>query len=175
MKGVRDEDTRRHRRAAARQLFDLEFLLRRIYIAFRCESPGDLSCSQFLDEGQWSLTGRAQPCRSRGSRFRCGKGRRHSQQQSAEFERCRTLVVGHEAKVPDADKTFREHMNQEPANKLFGGNSHRALYVSVSIVPPAERDGVAVEGEQSMIGDGDAMGIAAEVTQHLLGTTEGAV
>jgi len=63
----------------------------------------------------------------------------HFEQLAAKFEQCRTLVVGHEAKVPDADKALREHVHQKPANKLFGGNGHGALHVSVGIVPPAER------------------------------------
>ena len=58
-------------------------------------------------------------------------------------------------------------------DKLFGRDGHHTLNVSVSVVPPTERDVVAVEGEQSMVGDGDAMGITTEVTQHLFRTAEG--
>ena len=75
--------------------------------------------------------------------------------------------------MPDAGKPLREHVQQEPAYEFFGGDGHRALHVSMSVVPPAERDVVAVEGEQSMIGDGDAMRVTAEITQYLFGTTEG--
>jgi hypothetical protein len=82
-------------------------------------------------------------------------------------------VVGHKAKVPDPDKAFRKHVHEEPADELPGRNGHHALNVSVSVVAPTERDIVAIECEQSMIGDGDAMGITTEVTQHLFGTTEG--
>ena len=102
-----------------------------------------------------------------------GRYRRHSQQLATEFDRRGSLVVGHEAEVPDADETLRQHVQQEAADELVGGNGHRALLVSVSVVPPAECDVVAIEGEQSMIGDGDAMGVAAEITQHLLGAAEG--
>ena len=57
--------------------------------------------------------------------------------------------------------------------ELLGRNGHRTLHVSVSVISPTEGDVVVVECDQSMIGDGDAMGITAEVTQHLLGTVEG--
>ena len=70
MKGLRDEDTRNRRRAAARHGFDLEFCLGRIYITFRTESPVNLSSRQSLDDNQWGLTGRAQPRRSYRTRFR---------------------------------------------------------------------------------------------------------
>jgi hypothetical protein len=65
-------------------------------------------------------------------------------------------------------KLFGQHVQRESANKLLCGNGHRALHVAVSIIPPAERDVVAIEREQTMVGDGDAMGITAEVTQNLL-------
>ena len=82
-------------------------------------------------------------------------------------------MVGHKTEMPDTDKALREHMHEEPSDELLGRNGHHTLNVSVSVVAPTERDVVAIEGEQSMIGDGDAMGITTEVTQHLFGTTEG--
>ena len=83
------------------------------------------------------------------------------------------MVVGHKAEMPDADKALREHVQHEPAYEFFGGDGHRALHVSMSVIPPAERDVVAVESEQSMIRDGDAMRVAAEITQDLFGTAKG--
>ena len=83
------------------------------------------------------------------------------------------MVVGHKAEMPDADKALREHVQQEPADEFFGGDGHRALHVSMSVIPPAERNVVAVEGEQSVIGDGDAMSVTAEITQDLFGPAEG--
>ena len=70
-------------------------------------------------------------------------------------------------------KALRKHVQQESANELFGGNGHRSLLVAVSVIPPTERDVVAIKGEQSMIGDGDAMRVTAEIAQHLFGTAEG--
>src|SRR5215472_5306885 len=99
--------------------------------------------------------------------FRGWKIGRHFQQLAAKLKGSGTLVVGHEAEVPDADKALRQYVQQESANKLLCGNGHRALHVAVSIISPAERDVVAIECEQSMVGDGDAMGITAEVTQNL--------
>ena len=75
--------------------------------------------------------------------------------------------------MSDADKPLREHVQQKAAYEFFGGDGHGALHVSMSVIPPAERDVVAVEGEQSVIGDGDAMRVTAEITQYLFGTAEG--
>jgi len=96
----------------------------------------------------------------------------HSQQLAAKFERLRSLEVGHKAEVPDADKALREHVQQEPADELFGRDGHRALYVSMSVVPPTESHVVTVKREQSMIGDGDAMRVTAEITQYLFWTAK---
>ena len=82
-------------------------------------------------------------------------------------------MVGHKAEVPDADKALREHMHEESADELVGRNGHNTLHVSVSVVAPAERHVVAVEGEQSMIGDGDAMRVTAEIAQYLFWTAKG--
>jgi hypothetical protein len=38
------------------------------------------------------------------------------------------------------------------------------------------KDDLAIdEGDQPMVGDGHAMGVAAEILQHLFGATEGAL
>jgi len=41
------------------------------------------------------------------------------------------------------------------------------------IVFPAKRDSIIVERNQSMVGDGDAVRVASEIVQNMLGTAEG--
>ena len=43
----------------------------------------------------------------------------------------------------------------------------------VSGIAPAKGDLVIDEGDQPMVGDGHAMGVAAEIVQHEFGATEG--
>jgi len=43
----------------------------------------------------------------------------------------------------------------------------------VSRIPPAKSDLAIDEGDQAMIGDGYAMGVAAEILEHILRATEG--
>ena len=74
--------------------------------------------------------------------------------------------------MPDADETLRQYVEQKSANELVGGNRHCLLFVAVSVIPPTECDVAAIEGEQSVIGDGDAVSVAPEVTQHLFRTAE---
>src|SRR5215472_2429528 len=100
-------------------------------------------------------------------RFRVGE------QQSGQSEVLVSEAVGEQAVVTDADETPGEHMEEEAAQELTCSELHGALLSVVGIVLPAEGDLFAVEGQQAVVGDGDAVGIAAEITQHLLGSSQG--
>ncbi len=82
------------------------------------------------------------------------------------------MGVRHETEVPDADKAFRQYVEQESADELGGGNRHRPCFVTARVIPPTECDMAAVEGKQSMIGDGDAVCVASEVSKNLFGAAE---
>src|ERR1700730_2999722 len=47
------------------------------------------------------------------------------------------------------------------------------LLAAVRIVFPAKRDSIILKRHQSMVGDGDAVRIAGEIVQNMLGTAEG--
>jgi hypothetical protein len=42
----------------------------------------------------------------------------------------------------------------------------------VGIILPAEGDLIVLEGDEAMVGDGDAMGVAAEIAEDVMGTAE---
>ena len=48
-----------------------------------------------------------------------------------------------------------------------------AFFIMVGGVAPAKGDLVVGERDQAMIGDGHAMGVAAEILEHVFGSTEG--
>ncbi len=75
--------------------------------------------------------------------------------------------------MTDADKTWRQDMKKEPADKLVGMEGHRLLTVMVGIIPPEEGDLAIADGEDAIITDGDPMGISAEVLQDPVGAVEG--
>ena len=64
-------------------------------------------------------------------------------------------------------------MEQEAAQELLDGKRHQTLFVVVSRVPPAKRDLAIGQGDEAVIGDGHAVGVAAEITESMFGTTEG--
>src|SRR5229473_8092366 len=43
----------------------------------------------------------------------------------------------------------------------------------MGIVSPAEGDPIVLKGHQTMVGDGDAMGVARQVVENMFGTAEG--
>jgi len=75
--------------------------------------------------------------------------------------------------VPDTDKTFGQDVKQKPAHELVRGNSHDPCLVATRIIPPTKCNVAAVEGNEPVVRDGDAVCVAPEVTDHLLGAAEG--
>ena len=55
----------------------------------------------------------------------------------------------------------------------MGGNGHYLVLAAVSIISPPERDAIALEGHEAMVGDGDAMGVAGQVVENVFGAAEG--
>ena len=75
--------------------------------------------------------------------------------------------------MADAHEAGGKHMEQEAAQELLDLQAHQALLVAVRGVSPAEGDLVSREGDEAVIGDRHAVGVTSEVTENVLGTTEG--
>jgi hypothetical protein len=54
-------------------------------------------------------------------------------------------------------------VKQETTQELVNRQSHDSLPVAVSGISPAESNVAVNEGKQSMVGDGDAMRVSAEI------------
>ena len=63
-------------------------------------------------------------------------------------------------------------MLQEAPQKLGGRERHRPLLVAVRVVLPAEGDALTVESQQTMIADGNTVGVPAQIAQHLASAAE---
>ena len=70
-------------------------------------------------------------------------------------------------------KPFGQNVNEKTSQKLIGGDRHDFLLTAVRIVFPEKRDPIILKRNQSMVGDGDAVRIASEIVQNMLGTAEG--
>ena len=59
-------------------------------------------------------------------------------------------------------------MEQEASQELIHRESHEPLFVAVRGIAPAEGDVAMGEGDEPGVGDGDAMGVGAEIAQDML-------
>lgn len=82
-------------------------------------------------------------------------------------------MIGQDAEVPDTHEALGQDVKEKPAHELVRGNGHDPLLVAVRIVPPTKCNLAAVEGNETVVGDGDTVGVAPEVTNHLLRAAEG--
>ena len=64
--------------------------------------------------------------------------------------------------MTDADEAFGQHVQKETAQELGGAKSHCAGLATVGVILPAESHALLVEGQQAVIGNGHAMGVATE-------------
>lgn len=73
------------------------------------------------------------------------------------------MPVGEETEVADAHKPPGQHMQEESAQELFHGQRHHPFLVLVRGIAPPESNAAIVERNEPVIGDRNAMGIAAEI------------
>ena len=79
------------------------------------------------------------------------------------------MAVGEEPDMADAMKAVRHGMQQEPPHEFARRQRHHLGLGVMAVVLPGEADLVVGEPGQPAIGDGDAVGVAAQIGQHLLG------
>ena len=82
------------------------------------------------------------------------------------------MAVGQEAVIADALETSGQGVLQEEADELLGRHPHH-LVEGVAVVGPSEGDLAVLEGQQSLVADGDAVRVAAEILQYVSGSPEG--
>jgi hypothetical protein len=82
------------------------------------------------------------------------------------------MPVGQEAEGADANKAAGQHMQQEAAQELWGFEGHHSLAIAVGVISPAEGDLMVGEGDQAMVGDGDAMSVAGEIAEDMMRAAE---
>ena len=83
------------------------------------------------------------------------------------------LAFGEEAIVADAMESGGEHVDEKAADELVGSEGHHldACWAVDAVVLPLEGNAI-VDGDEAAVRDGNAVGVARHVAQHLLGTTK---
>ena len=71
--------------------------------------------------------------------------------------------------MADAVKAVGQAVNKEAPDGLVRIERHQPRCVAVPIIAPAEGDAGLVGADQATVGDGDPVGVAAEVGQDMFG------
>jgi len=82
-------------------------------------------------------------------------------------------AVGQETEVADAHEAWGEHVEEKAPQKLLHRQGHQALLIGVGGVSPAKGNLVAMQRDEAMVGDGDAMGVGTQVVEDILGAAKG--
>ena len=95
-----------------------------------------------------------------------------AERSAAGGEESRAASMGEEAIVADADEALGEDVEEEATRELLKGERERSS-PSAAVVLEAEGDGPVVDVEQPVVRDRDAVSVAGEVRQDVLGAVEG--
>ena len=101
-------------------------------------------------------------------------GRWHGEQLACLRDVVGAGAIGEQTVVTNAMEAGGQHMDEEATDELIGCERH--CFVPIAsfdpIVFPLESDALVVERDQSPVGDGDAVGVARQIAQHLFGSAE---
>ena len=139
-----------------------------------CLKESDLQSRQPFDDQHGTGTLRASPMRlgrsllCRRIAVRC----RSWNQLAVERDERRAMAIRQEAVMRDTHESWRKNMRQKTPQELMRTDRHLTLLVPVRVVFPTEGDVFPIERQEAMVADGNAMGIARQIVQHVLGSAE---
>ena len=106
----------------------------------------------------------------KGGRVRFGVVQQQTLTAGQEFG---ATAIGQESEATNADKAAGQNMQQEASQELLRRERHLLFLIAVGVILPAEGNLVVLKSQETLVGDGHAMGVASEIAQHMMGTTEG--
>ena len=108
--------------------------------------------------------------RGAGSFDGVDRDERHCEQLAGTSDILGAGLAGEQAVVADAMKALWQYMHQEAADELGGIERHHLVSLGAfdAVILPLEGDAVVIERDQAAVRDGDTMGVAGQVAQHLL-------
>ena len=95
--------------------------------------------------------------------------RRDVERASTQVQLRLPMAIGKQAVMTNAVKAVWNGVKQETADELVGIERQYLLPAARSIILPSECDSIAIDADEPRIGDGNGMGVTAEIGQHLFG------
>lgn len=99
-------------------------------------------------------------------------GRSDAQELAAMLQLLFAVSIAQEPVIANAVESTGENVEEESPNELLGRERHDFLLIVVAVVAPLELDLPVFDLQDPVIGNGDPMGVAADVVHHLLGAGE---
>jgi len=75
--------------------------------------------------------------------------------------------------VSDTDKAAGQDVEEEAADEIARAHGHESCGVSAAPITIAKGDHALLQGHEAFVADGDAMRVATQIAQHLLGAGHG--
>ena len=100
---------------------------------------------------------------------RLERGWEHREELAAPGELGRPGAIGEQPEVADAHEAIGDDVEQKAADELRGLQRHDLDAIAVGVVLPAEVDDAVGVADEPVVGEGDAVGVAAEVVEDVLG------
>ncbi len=142
----------------------------------RCELPGS-KCGQSFhqdhDSGTFWTAETGGLSWSSSDQCKCMGPWVVQQQTLTEGQQCSSSAIGQETEGTDANKAAWQYVQQKTSQELLRGERHLPFLIPVRIILPAEGNLVMLESHKPVVGDGDTMGVAGEITQHMMRSAEG--
>ena len=143
----------------------------------RRRSEEELRGREPLDDLHDSATEGTVPERTRGEGSlaggACWRFIRGLEETETEWKKFCSPPVCEKAEVADAHEAARQQVKQEATQELIDRQSHDPLLIVMNGISPSESNVAVSEGKQAVVGDGDAMGVSAEIAQHVFRAAEG--
>lgn len=77
-------------------------------------------------------------------------------------------AVGKEPKMANAGERDRERVEKKSAEEFVGMKGHDFGVAGITIIFPAERDVIIGDLGQAVVRNGDAVGVAAQITEDMV-------
>ena len=129
-----------------------------------------------LDNLHGSAAKRTLPQRVNGQRRRGGARCWRMgllEQARTEWKEFCSPPVSKKSEVADAHEAAWQQVEKEAAKELFDRQGDEPLLVAVSRVSPTESNVALGESNQPAVGNGNAMSVSAQISQHMFWPSEG--
>lgn len=87
---------------------------------------------------------------------------------SAQVQLHLPMTIGKQAVMTNAMEAVGDGVQQETTDELMHIERHQLSDAACSVILPSKGDAIAVHADEAGIGNGDAVGVATEIGQHLL-------